>query len=46
MTKMQKKRMLLSVRDKSFKLLGQGILSTNDFDKIAMIVNKGIRKNN
>ncbi len=46
MTKTQTKRMLLSIRDKSFKLLGKGIFSTTDFDKISGIVQKGIRKNN
>lgn len=46
MTKTQKKRALQSLIDKSFRLLGQGVLSTNDFEKVHMIAKKGMRKIN
>lgn len=44
MTKTQKKRMLNSVRKKSFVLFGEGIMSMQDYDKIITITKKGLNK--
>ena len=44
MTKTQKRNSLASIHDKAFKLLGQGVLTVNDFESIKKVVVRNLNK--
>ena len=44
LTRKQKENYCMAIRDKAFILLGKGILTTSDFDKISVITQKALRK--
>ena len=44
LTKTQKKRLVTSIKDKGIRLLGLGLISMGDYDKMLGIYNRAIKK--
>ena len=44
MTKTQKKNSLVSIQDKAFKLLGQGVIRVDEFETIRKIISRNLNK--
>ena len=44
LTKTQKKRMVTSIKDKGFRLLGLGLITVADYEKMVSIYNRAIKK--
>ena len=44
LTKKQKTRLIISVKDKGFRLLGLGLITVADYEKMLGIYNRAIKK--